>query len=183
MIGCLQRIEGVQYKRNTLQFNICLVIKPKATANRDDISHWQFWDDYSAGGLRPNVQAAYEALTLKINRYFYALEEQCGFLSRSLGHHEGVEKCVKLLRLKSIYKQLHESGMCILSFPNSGSLYLRVCFIDPINVFKIISQMLCIQLTIFSMPEFVSLKQPKQKIKQATMVVVHQGHSCHLTAM
>ncbi|VDP61366.1 unnamed protein product [Schistosoma mattheei] len=125
VIGCLQRIEGVQYKRNTLQFNICLVIKPKATANRDDISHWQFWDDYSAGGLRPNVQAAYEALTLKINRYFYALEEQCGFLSRSLGHHEGVEKCVKLLRLKSIYKQLHESGMCILSFPNSGSLYLR----------------------------------------------------------
>ncbi|CAH8549126.1 unnamed protein product [Schistosoma rodhaini] len=125
VIGCLQRIEGVQYKRNTLQFNICLVIKPKATANRDDISHWQFWDDHSAGGLRPNVQAAYEALTLKINRYFYALEEQCGFLSRSLGHHEGVEKCVKLLRLKSIYKQLHESGMCILSFPNSGSLYLR----------------------------------------------------------
>ncbi|TNN17362.1 GATOR complex protein [Schistosoma japonicum] len=125
VIGCLQRIEGVQYKRNTLQFNICLVIKPKTTANQDDISHWQFWSDHSAGGLRPNVQAAYEALTLKINRYFYALEEQCGFLSRSLGHHEGVEKCVKLLNLKSIYKQLHESGMCILSFPNSGSLYLR----------------------------------------------------------
>ncbi|CAH8848567.1 unnamed protein product [Trichobilharzia szidati] len=125
VIGCLQRIEGVQYKRNTLQFNICLVIKPKSTPDRDDISHWQFWDDQSAGGLRPNVQAAYEALTLKINRYFYSLEEQCAFLSRALGHHDGAVNSVKLTCLDSIYKQLHESGMCIISFPNCGSLYLR----------------------------------------------------------
>ncbi|CAH8521463.1 unnamed protein product [Heterobilharzia americana] len=125
VIGCLQRIEGVQYKRNTLQFNMCLVIKPRPTSDRDDISHWQFWDDQSAGGLRPNVQAAYEALTLKINRYFYALEEQCAFLSRALEHHEGAVGCVKLPCLDSIYKQLHESGMCIVSFPNCGSLYLR----------------------------------------------------------
>lgn len=124
VIGCPQRIKGDQYQRNTLQFNICLVLKPKPCSSLDDVTHWQFWRDQPIGGLRLPIHAAYEALVLKINRYFHALEEECGFLSTHLSiedeGHTVMSKC-----LESIFHQLHADGTCVLDLEGCGSLYLH----------------------------------------------------------
>ncbi|KER23304.1 hypothetical protein T265_08788 [Opisthorchis viverrini] len=124
VIGCPQRIEGDQYQRNTLQFNICLVLKPKPCSNVDDVTRWRFWTSESAGGLRLPIQAAYEALALKINRYFYAVEQECAFLSGRMERNCGED--VELPCLDSIFQQLHSDGTCVLDIENCGSLYLRL---------------------------------------------------------
>lgn len=126
MIGCPQRIESVRYQRNTLQFNICLVIKPKPCHILDDITGWQFAAENSAGGLRLPILLAYETLVLKINRFFYTLEEDCAFLSRCIDESTGNWTDISMPCLDAIFEQLHADGICVYPFENSGSLYLRV---------------------------------------------------------
>ncbi|VDP92746.1 unnamed protein product [Echinostoma caproni] len=126
IIGCPQRIESVRYQRNTLQFNICLVIKPKSCHILDDITGCQFATDQSAGGLRLPIQLAYEALVLKINRFFYTLEDDCAFLSKCIDESTGEWTDVNMSCLEAIFQQLHTDGICVYPFENSGSLYLRV---------------------------------------------------------
>ncbi|CAH8621262.1 unnamed protein product [Dicrocoelium dendriticum] len=126
VIGCPQRIEGDQYQRNTLQFNICLVLKPKPCSSLDDVTRWQFWHDQPVGGLRLPIHAAYEALVLKINRYFHAWEEECGFLSTHLGKSADEQGYMVMSKcLESIFRQLHADGTCVLDLEGCGSLYLR----------------------------------------------------------
>ncbi|TPP57677.1 hypothetical protein FGIG_11390, partial [Fasciola gigantica] len=125
VIGCPQRIESVRYQRNTLQFNICLVIKPKPCHILDDITGWQFANEHSAGGLRLPILLAYETLVLKINRFFYTLEEDCAFLSRCIDESTGEWTDMNMPCLDAIFEQLHADGICVYPFENSGSLYLR----------------------------------------------------------
>ncbi|KAF8560952.1 hypothetical protein P879_09849, partial [Paragonimus westermani] len=125
IIGCPQRIEGEQYQRNTLQFNICLVLKPKPCPTVDDMTRWQFWDEQSAGGLRLSIQEAYESLAVKINRYFYTLEVESAYLSGGMEHTDCEDNGLRLLHLDSIFDQLRNDGTCVLDIENCGSLYLR----------------------------------------------------------
>ncbi|VDN15487.1 unnamed protein product, partial [Dibothriocephalus latus] len=84
IVGFPQRIEGTQYKRNTLLFNVCLVVKPQSGACcYDDLTGRHFCLDDGVAGLRPAVQVAYELTARKINRYLAYLEEEFSTLSQT----------------------------------------------------------------------------------------------------
>ncbi|VDM04266.1 unnamed protein product, partial [Schistocephalus solidus] len=124
IVGFPQRIEGTQYKRNTLLFNVCLVVKPQSGACcYDDLTGRHFCLDDGVAGLRPAVQVAYELTARKINRYLAYLEEEFATLSQNTaqnlipdvysGFTNGTAEAPMQLFLWRIWSDLREHGLCV----------------------------------------------------------------------
>ncbi|KAL7065238.1 hypothetical protein AAHC03_05634 [Spirometra sp. Aus1] len=136
IVGFPQRIEGTQYKRNTLLFNVCLVIKPQSGACcYEDLTGRHFCLDDGVAGLRPTVQFAYELTARKINRYLAYLEEEFSTLSQKTAQtpvpdvfsglaKENSEAPMQLF-LWRIWSDLREHGLCVATLSDSlPPLYL-----------------------------------------------------------
>ncbi|BHF66121.1 Nitrogen permease regulator-like 2 [Sparganum proliferum] len=136
IVGFPQRIEGTQYKRNTLLFNVCLVIKPQSGACcYEDLTGRHFCLDDGVAGLRPAVQVAYELTARKINRYLAYLEEEFSTLSQKTSQtlvpdafsglaKESAEAPMQLF-LWRIWSDLREHGLCVATLIDSlPPLYL-----------------------------------------------------------
>lgn len=144
IIGFPQRIEGTQYSRNTLLFNLCFIVRTRE-------SHWQHYDppgqdfplDYENldSGLQPSLLSAYELAVRKINRYLAYMEEENAALSQDTIKKtvdEGEETLIHQF-LRQIFTDLREKGLCVTSLGNDlPPLYLIVrCFYSSIACYSV----------------------------------------------
>ncbi|VDO12304.1 unnamed protein product [Rodentolepis nana] len=118
VIGFPQRIEGTQYCRNTLLFNLCFIVRSRASLHQNyDLTGQDFPLDVdtTTNGLQPALQSAYELTVRKINRYLAYMEEENAALSQNT-----IKKTIKdggetLIHrfLRQTYTDLREQGLCV----------------------------------------------------------------------
>ncbi len=134
MVGFPQRIEGTQYSRNTLLFNLCFVIRPRSQPwQQDDLTGEIFSLDGESAhvGLRPALQSAYELTVRKVNRYLAYMEEETAVLSRDAvkNTNDGIDsgESVMYRFLRQIWTDLREQGLCVTGLGDDlPPLYLIV---------------------------------------------------------
>ncbi|VDK23278.1 unnamed protein product [Taenia asiatica] len=130
IIGFPQRIEGTQYSRNTLLFNLCFVVRSREFQwQHHDLTGQDFPLDYENlhNGLQPSLLSAYELTVRKINRYLAYMEEENAALSQDTIKKEVDEGEETLIHqfLRQIYTDLREKGLCVTSLGNDlPPLYL-----------------------------------------------------------
>ncbi|VDL64729.1 unnamed protein product [Hymenolepis diminuta] len=135
VIGFPQRIEGTQYSRNTLLFNLCFIVRPWASLHQNyDLTGQDFPLDVdtSTNGLQPALQSAYELTVRKINRYLAYMEEENAALSqntiKNIVRNGGETLLHRFLR--QIYIDLREQGLCVTGLSDElPPLYLIVSYL------------------------------------------------------
>ncbi len=95
-VGCPVCIEGPNYARNALIFNLCMVF-----------------------GVNQNT-SHYESVVKKLSGYFTTLETESKFLS----NEDSKEKLLNILR--EILEQLNRSGSCCIPIDASTTIHLKV---------------------------------------------------------
>ncbi|KAM7537756.1 hypothetical protein Aperf_G00000078709 [Anoplocephala perfoliata] len=118
VIGFPQRIEGTQYSRNTLLFNLCFIVSSRTSRHQNsDLTRQDFPLDIvgTSNGLQTALQYAYELTVRKINRYLAHMEEENAALSQNFikrtaknGNETRIHKF-----LRQIYTELREQGLCV----------------------------------------------------------------------
>ncbi|VDM32833.1 unnamed protein product [Hydatigera taeniaeformis] len=130
IIGFPQRIEGTQYSRNTLLFNLCFVVHSRDIQwQHCDLTGQDFPLDHEnlSNGLQPALQSAYELTVRKINRYLAYMEEENAALSRDTIKRavDGSEEILIHRFLRQIFTDLREKGLCVTSLSDDlPPLYL-----------------------------------------------------------
>ncbi|KAM3173917.1 hypothetical protein ACTXT7_011619 [Hymenolepis weldensis] len=134
VIGFPQRIEGTQYSRNTLLFNLCFIVRSWASLHQNyDLTGQDFPLDVdtSTNGLQPALQSAYELTVRKINRYLAYMEEENAALSQNTIKNIVRNGSETLLHrfLRQIYIDLREQGLCVTGLGDElPPLYLIATF-------------------------------------------------------
>ena len=132
IIGFPQRIEGTQYSRNTLLFNLCFIIRPRESQwPHYDLTGQDFPLDFGSihNGLQPALQSAYELTVRKINRYLAYMEEENSVLSSDTLKTEVKSNNETLIHrfLRQIFTDLREQGLCVTGLDDDlPPLYLIV---------------------------------------------------------